>query len=279
MLIKSLRIEFCRRRADYNPEGAGVSVNSPLGWPGGKHLLCGEIIKRFSSHRLYAEPFCGACWVLLAKPQLISRIEIINDANIELANFLRCARDKPETLVKRLRFRIPSQEDFEREKALRCAGDEVTRAARFFWLDKHAFSGRHVGDKRATFAYRLDESRDFQVIVGKIYEMHRRLLGVYILNEDFRAIIERVDTSHTLFYCDPPYYNVPSLYACSFTRRDHEDLALMLRNIKGKFVLSYDDTQDIREMYDWAVIEEVPMMYSMKKGGNITRCELIITKP
>jgi len=255
-----------------------VSVNNPFNWPGGKRLLRREIVKRFTKHRLYAEPFCGACWVLMSKPQLISRLEIVNDADTELANFLRCVRDKPEMLVERLRFRIRSQEDFEREKELRRVGDEVTRAARFIWVTKNAFAGKRVGTKSATFGYGISESRDFQNAVNKIYEMHRRLRGVYILNEDFRAIIERVDTSRTLFYCDPPYYSMPSYYACPFTRKDHEDLALMLRKIKGKFVLSYDDTQDIREMYDWAVIEEVPVMYSMKKGGNITRCELIITK-
>jgi DNA adenine methylase len=253
-------------------------VNNPLRWPGGKHLLRREIIKRFPRYRLYVEPFCGACWVLLAKPQLISKIEIVNDADTELANFLRCVRDKPEILTKKLQFRIPSQEDFEREKTLMGVGDEVTRAARFLWVTKNAFAGKCVGTNGASFGYGIGESRDFQNAVSKIYEMHRRLRGVYILNEDFRAIIDSVDTSRTLFYCDPPYYSMPSYYARPFIRKDHEDPALMLRNIKGKFVLSYDDAQDIREMYDWAVIEEVPVMYSMKKAENVMRHELIITK-
>jgi len=54
-----------------------------------------------------------------------------------------------------------------------------------------------------------------------------------------------------LLYCDPPYYGA-SAYRRGippFTEASHEDLAKLLREIEGKWLLTYNDHPRIRELY------------------------------
>ncbi|HEX2867231.1 MAG TPA: DNA adenine methylase, partial [Ignavibacteriales bacterium] len=59
----------------------------------------------------------------------------------------------------------------------------------------------------------------------------------------------KYDTPDTLFYLDPPYIAAEKYYEVPFTMEDHERLAALLKEIKGKFVLSYYDHPFIREQY------------------------------
>lgn len=67
-------------------------INSVIPWAGGKSLLRKQIVARFPEHTAYAEPFCGGCWVVLAKPREMSKTEFLNDINGELSNFFRVVR-------------------------------------------------------------------------------------------------------------------------------------------------------------------------------------------
>ena len=77
-----------------------------------------------------------------------------------------------------------------------------------------------------------------------------RLQKVIIENKDFEKLIKQYDRLGTFFYCDPPYYETENYYEdVGFTRNDHERLANALCNIQGKFLLSYNDCQEIRDIY------------------------------
>ena len=65
---------------------------------------------------------------------------------------------------------------------------------------------------------------------------------------DFRECIKRYDRPWTLFFCDPPYYGVKR-YKYVFSEEDHEDLAKLLRRVKGKWLLTYNDHPRIRHLY------------------------------
>jgi DNA adenine methylase len=72
-----------------------------------------------------------------------------------------------------------------------------------------------------------------------------------------------------------------SYYQCTFDEADHINLAEILKSISGKFILSYDDHEMVRELYKDLNIREVDSVrYSMNnKPGTANRhCgELIIT--
>ena len=91
-----------------------------------------------------------------------------------------------------------------------------------------------------------------------------------MFNEDFEAVIDRFDRAETFFYCDPPYYSAEGVYEVDF-RGNHERLAERLKHIKGKFLLSYNDHETVRRLYDWAAVETVDTFYSY--GNNRTRSD------
>ena len=53
----------------------------------------------------------------------------------------------------------------------------------------------------------------------------------------------------TFFYADPPYFSTEDMYAVGFNWNDHVRLKDTLSKIQGKFLLSYNDCPEIRELY------------------------------
>ena len=113
-----------------------------------------------------------------------------------------------------------------------------------------------------------------------IRRVNERLSKVVIENLDFERCIKRYDKEETLFYLDPPYFNTEAYYEnVEFGTEDHKRLRDVLNNIKGKFLLSYNDCEEIREFYKDFSIEEIERHNSLigkYKGKDKNYKELII---
>ena len=111
----------------------------------------------------------------------------------------------------------------------------------------------------------------------KVKAASDRLKQVIIEKQPWEKIIARFDQPHTFFYLDPPYYTKEHIYeredADAFNQ--HEELAETLKQIKGKFLLSYNNDPYIKQLYDGCVIEEVETQYSVS-GAFQTEVELLI---
>ena len=59
----------------------------PLSYIGGKNRLARRIISLIPEHTTYVEPFCGGAQVFFHKEA--SSVEILNDLNEDIFNFLR----------------------------------------------------------------------------------------------------------------------------------------------------------------------------------------------
>ena len=70
-----------------------------------------------------------------------------------------------------------------------------------------------------------------------------------IENRDFEKLIIQYDFEDAFFYCDPPYTSGCGYEVTSTTDFDHERLRDVLKDIKGRFLLSYDDSPKVRELY------------------------------
>jgi DNA adenine methylase len=69
-------------------------------------------------------------------------------------------------------------------------------------------------------------------------------------NMDFSEVINKYDSTSTYIYLDPPYWKTENYYSNhDFDRNDHERLANTIKNIKGKFSLSYYDFPLLSEWF------------------------------
>ncbi|KKL03797.1 hypothetical protein LCGC14_2622550, partial [marine sediment metagenome] len=79
-----------------------------------------------------------------------------------------------------------------------------------------------------------------------------------------------------LVYLDPPYFEKGGqCYKHSFSEEDHVRLATALRDTHHQWVLSYDDCPEVRDLYSFARIQELPVNYSI--AGSVPNVELLIT--
>ena len=90
--------------------------------------------------------------------------------------------------------------------------------------------------------------------------------GVVIEHKDFESLILVYDRPKALFYCDPPYHKTEKYYDAVFTKDDHERLNTCLKALKGRFILSYNDDEYIRQLYrDFSIIP-VQRQNNLSKG-------------
>ena len=95
---------------------------------------------------------------------------------------------------------------------------------------------------------------------------------------DYAAVIRAPGDGVTLV-CDPPYFSASKLFGRDGTLHefDHERLAAELRATQHRWLLTYDDVPEIRELYSsWAPLESWSLSYGMSRGRG---AELLIASP
>jgi len=251
-------------------------MKSPLsGWIGGKSRLAREVCARLPEHTCYAEPFAGAAWVLFHKEE--SAAEALNDINGELVNLYRVVRAHLDEFIRCARYLLCSREEFERFKLARPETmTDVHRAVRFYFIQKLCFGGKL---QAPTFGYSTTRPPRLNLlrIEEELSSAHIRLARVLIEHLAYGEFIRRYDKPHTCFYVDPPYWGAEDYYGKGlFNRDDFAALARQLAGIQGKFLLSINDTPEIRGLFKGFEIATVQTQYSCANGSNKGVTELLV---
>ena len=217
-----------------------------MSWIGGKKALRDEIISRFpTDYKRYIEVFGGGGWVLFHKAPG-NDFEVYNDRNPNLANLYRCVRDHPDELISELTYALNSRTDFDYIRKIMKTPTEipnVKRAAYFYQLIRYSYASGL--DSYASQPHSM--WNNFPLITNAC----ARLQKVVIENKDFEKLIDQYDRPESFFYCDPPYFETEDYYEdVGFTKDDHIRLADRLSSIEGKYLLSYNDCPEIRELYE-----------------------------
>ncbi|HPS07286.1 MAG TPA: DNA adenine methylase [Kiritimatiellia bacterium] len=254
-------------------------MKSPLAYMGGKSRLTGTLVPVIESipHACYCEPFCGACWVLFAKPEECSKCEVINDLDGELIRFWRCVQRHYIPLLDLFRHAIVSREMFdwlkiERPETL----TDLQRAARYYYLQRMSFGGKVTG---RTFGYSATERPrlDLSGMADDLLSVNRRLARVTVEHLDGLDCIRRYDRPATLFFVDPPYMDVTG-YAVPFPSERYAELSDALRSIKGTFLLTLNDHPEVRRIFSHFMIHQIATRYSVAGSSKQKRVsELLIT--
>lgn len=249
-------------------------MRSPLSYIGGKNRLATRIIETFPSHKTYAEVFAGGAQVLFRKEP--SSVEVLNDIDGEIVNFFRVCQHHHEEFLRYFKFALVSRRAFDLLKATEPATlTDIQRAARYFYLLKNSFASlvRHPN-----YHWHVVQKPGFNLekLPELIEKTHKRLERVQIECLPYEEILKRFDRPETLFFCDPPYFG-RKLYKYNFTTADFEKLAERLREIQGKFVLSLNDTPEVRDLFRHFSVREMELAYSAQKHAGRKYDEVLIT--
>jgi len=254
-------------------------------YPGGKKKLRDVICDRIKSMVSrcpvdveYREPFFGGGGIGI---DLISGGHVkkawINDKDAGVACLWTAVARYPEELKKMVMGFKPSIRAFDRIVVFLTKEHpdwEDADSVRKFGFSKMAIhqisysglglksggplGGREVDtDGRQKSKYPIDCRWSPKYICKKIDEMSRVLGSISVdgcTDYDFGEVISD-DSRVSVLYLDPPYYDKgAALYHESFSEEDHIRLAELLRTTRHLWLLSYDDCQEVRGLYDWADI-------------------------
>ncbi|KJR44994.1 hypothetical protein UF75_4627 [Desulfosporosinus sp. I2] len=284
-------------------------MNSIISWIGGKKALRELIYERLpKEYGRYIEVFGGGGWVLFGKSPDSRCMEVYNDFNSNLANLFFCVKERTAAFLVELGFLPLNSRDeflvlrkflgkeeftkdylqeeldlaqhyleeleFEEVKAMLMENAEVTdvkRAAAFFKLIRYSYGSGCTSYSCQPF----DVRRAFQLI----WEASRRLANTVVENKDFEALIRQYDRDNALFYCDPPYYQTEGHYEVEFRKEDHVRLRDTLAQIEGNFLVSYNDCEYIRELYEGYQIESVTRLNNLAQryDGGCEYSEVLIS--
>ena len=285
-------------------------MNSFIAWVGGKKALRKLIYTMFPvQFDRYIEVFGGGGWVLFGKPPNLKRkLEVYNDYNSNLANLFYCVKNRtcafllelgflpinsrdefsmirtflekqePDTTFLQEELTLAEQNlsppDYEEIRAILLENAQMTdvkRAAAFFKLIRYSY-----GSGCTSFGC---QPFDVRKCFDAIWQASHRLSETVIEIKDFEALIRQYDRDNAFFYCDPPYYETEGHYEVVFRKEDHMRLRDTLKACRGKWMVSYNDCDFIRELYDGYYITAVTRLNNLAQRyeGGCEFPEVIIT--
>lgn len=246
----------------------------PTSYIGGKNRLAQRIIEIFPKHTTYVEAFAGGAQVFFHKEP--SAVEVLNDLDGEIVNFFRVCQLHYEELIRYFRFAVVSRKSFGLQKATDPATlTDIQRAARYLYILKNSFASLI---RNPTYHWHVVQKPGFNLVKlpSLLENAHKRLARVQVECLPYEQVLKRFDRPATLFYLDPPYF-ARKLYRYNFTTADFETFENRLRNLRGKFVLSLNDTPEVRALFHRFTIRDVELSYSAQKHAGRKYGELFIT--
>ncbi|MCS6829170.1 MAG: DNA adenine methylase [Armatimonadota bacterium] len=230
-------------------------VRSPLRFPGGKSRAIEQILPLVPEFEEYREPMVGGGSVFLALRQRFpDRRFWINDINYELYCFWKVLQERPHALVEAVnRIRAETRDGkalFYQLLARYGEGDELERAVRFFVLNRITFSGTVDSGGYSEQAFR---GRFTVSAIERLRQVAPLLKGVRITCGDYEPVLHS-DGKGVFLFLDPPYYSATDsrLYGKRGELHlgfDHYRLARLLRETQHNWLLTYDDSPFVRELY------------------------------
>lgn len=269
-----------------------MKTSSPLRYPGGKSVMAGLLAetRRLNGlgNRAVAEPFAGGAGAALTLLFLEEAHKIyINDADPALHAFWWTLVNRPRPFLARLaRTRVSMAEWRRQRDCYRCGNRDVSRFRKgfaAFFLNRCNRSGiivngGPIGGVKQGGEWKLSARFPKAELVRRCERVVEYRERIHVSGEDGIRFIERLDTTTTFFFIDPPYFHKgATLYLNSSDAEYHEALASRLRSMPGAaWVLTYDNCPEVRRLYrGWASVRPFRLRYAAaeRRDGR----ELLIT--
>jgi DNA adenine methylase len=274
-----------------------------LSYIGGKSKIGKWIVPFYDKNmEVYLETFGGMFWCFynmdLKQFPNLNKV-VYNDFNPLNYNLFKCVQNPSELLksinsidcqkqgvdltpqIYREQFISFQAELFNKDLSLKAYDYEM--AAKYVYILTQVFSGSkpetsNFIDLKGKYKSKYITFRDK---LSKPDWIEHFLKITDIENMDFADVISKYDSPSTYTYLDPPYWKTENYYSNhDFDREDHERLANTLKQINGKFSLSYYDFPLLSEWfpkneYRWESKEFVKAA-AAKKGEKQNKGEEIL---
>lgn len=238
---------------------------SPLRYPGGKAMLynmtCDVVSKSGIQPKQYAEPYAGGCGLALS---LLFNGNVdslyLNDIDPSIACLWQCILNDTEELSRRISKAEMTIQEWQKQKAIQKHKDTakpIDLAFSTLYLNRTNRSGiikaGVIGGINQTGNYKMDCRFNKDNIIKKIYAIAEKQHKIHVFNLDALDFVEQLESMslpNPLLMVDPPYYNKgQTLYTNFYRHQDHQEVAKMLTKISIPWLLTYDNTSEIIDLY------------------------------
>jgi len=265
---------------------------SPLRYPGGKSKLTPYVVEILKLNKLeggsYVEPFAGGAaiaWYLLLKGY-VDKV-YINDLNLSIYAFWHSVLNQTEQLCELIEKTPVTIDEWYKQKEYQNSAKStlIERGFSTLFLNRTNRSGIIKGGVIGGFSqegtYKLDCRFNKKVLINIINDISNKKDSISLSNLDAVEFITEVIPAlddRCLINIDPPYYvKGKGLYQNFFEHDDHYRLYECVKNIKQPWIVTYDDTPEINDIYN----EFNPHSFGLRYTAQIKRkgTEVIIHSP
>ena len=258
-----------------------------ISWFGGKSRIGKWIGEQFPErYDTYVEPFSGAFWTYYKSNVSNTASKIVyNDINRFMVNIFMCAATDPDRLDAELE-KLPEQDiplSFEWREDMKKLDFETFPIPNYELAAKYANVQSQVFSGSDFWKGKLYDINKFRAFKKKHKVGHKtRELNSHITdfrNESFEVMFEDYDSPETLFYLDPPYFTYEKNYSVVnlFTYDDHKRLSDMVKELKGKWLLSYYANDALEEWFPRDEFVWLSKEFN-KNNGNQTKSATVENK-
>ena len=231
---------------------ASMKTKTILTRIGGKQTIARWVGDTIAPHpfKIYVEPFCGSAAVYLNlydRGLTKGKTVCLNDRDGWIRRLFETARQHPEELARAIEFTPYSRgECYDAYQGMKDGvTDDIEACRQYLIATYQSFGSTPFKGWGVTFGTR--DTKRWNNLPDRIRAIVPALKPCLIDDRDYEKCIEQFDSPDTLFYCDPPYYNKERIY--SKEPFNHDRLAAILNQIKGKAIVSYYEHPSILDLY------------------------------
>ncbi|MBY6135059.1 DNA adenine methylase [Nocardioides marinus] len=248
------------------------------------------IVENGLTHRTYAEPYAGGCGLALALlfNGVVREIHI-NDLDASIWSFWHSVLEHTDDLVEMIRNAELTIDEWKKQRAIyreQKVSDPLRLGFATFYLNRTNRSGiiaqgGVIGGLSQKGSYLMDCRFNKVNLVERIERIasYKDEIHLYRLDAlDFITQAPKILPRKSLLCVDPPYFNKGSqLYTSFYRPEDHAALAKVIQRLKLPWVVTYDNAEEIRNLYAKSHLHSFDLQYSVqtKRLGN----ELLISPP
>lgn len=237
---------------------------SPLRYPGGKGRVANFMKLLYLENDLlgaeYVEPYAGGASVALSLlfEDFASHVHI-NDVNRGVHAFWFAVLNDTDRLCARISETPLTIEVWREQRAIQRAEDPDPLELAFstFYLNRTnrsgIISGGVIGGQQQTGQWKIGARWNVKELVRRVEKVARFGSRITLTQLDASALLEdwcASDAPIALVYLDPPYYvKGGTLYDNFYDHDDHVEIAEKVRRVTRPWVVSYDASPQVLEMY------------------------------